>query len=279
MNGRTNSHGQFIGVLPRDLLVHVKQVAVFFAHSILSVPGDGIFEIQIDRQLSVADSVIHLTPFLCRARGHVAWNQITKGRITTFEAVITVCFRNVGRMASVPGQHRNPHTSVIWLALAHKREFRLRVAAHRSAGGMNLGVTRNCEPDPSFVAAPCRRDVAPFGIGRQIKHVSVLAGTEDHSVRRVSFQTPRRQVAHDDFPGDSIDKYISQASHVGRRPRLCPAGFVSSWPDTHPAADRSDSRNVRQYDRWKIPNPTDSVQGHARSGRGPQPAKDGTGSR
>jgi len=48
VRGRIDAHGHLVGVLPRDLLIHVEEVAVALADGVLAQARDGVREVEID---------------------------------------------------------------------------------------------------------------------------------------------------------------------------------------------------------------------------------------
>ena len=62
---------------------------------------------------------------------------------------------------------------------------------------MNLGVAGICEVSPALVAAPGRRHIGIFRVGRQVIHVAIAAGAEQHRIAAVTLQLAGHQIAGD----------------------------------------------------------------------------------
>ena len=58
-------------------------------------------------------------------------------------------------------------------------------ARRGNAGGVNLGKAGVRQKSAPFIGPPDRRNIAPLGIGGQIKNIAVAAGCQHHSVSHV----------------------------------------------------------------------------------------------
>ena len=80
---------------------------------------------------------------------------------------------------------------------------------------MNLRETRIRERRPALVRPPDRRAVRPLGIRRQIKHVPVAAGRQNHRVRHMGLNLAGHQIARDNAARLPVDHH--QIEHLGPR--------------------------------------------------------------
>ena len=154
MDGRVNPHRRLVGVFVGDLMVHVKQVAVPFAHLVFTESFDRITEIEIDAVTARANAPAFIAHLFCGAGGDVARDEIAKGGIPAFEIIIALAFRNPSRCALVIFGLRHPDAAVVAKRLAHQRQLRLVIAADRNAGRVNLRKTRIGEQRAFAMGAP-----------------------------------------------------------------------------------------------------------------------------
>jgi hypothetical protein len=113
MDSRIDPHGNFVGILSSDFLIHVEEVAVFFANHGLGKPANRIREVQINALPAGAHASPFIADFLRIARSNVAGNQIAEARVTPFEVIIPLVFRNAGGSAIVVLLLRHPHAPVV----------------------------------------------------------------------------------------------------------------------------------------------------------------------
>ena len=98
---------------------------------------------------------------------------------------------------------------------AHQSQLRLIVSADRNARRVNLGEARIGERGAPLVGAPDRSSVRALRVGRQVKHVAISTGGEDHGFGCVRFDRAGDEVARDDAPSHSI--YHDEIQHLGAR--------------------------------------------------------------
>ena len=110
---------------------------------------------------------------------------------------------------------RHPDAAVVAQALAHQRELRLMLAAHRNAGRVDLREARVGEERAALVRAPRRRDVGVHRVGRQVVGRAVAAGGENHGVAHVALDLAGRQVADDDAARLAVDE--DEIEHLAPR--------------------------------------------------------------
>ena len=137
-----NAHRNLVGVFPGNLLVHVEEVAVFFAHHRFAHAANGVGEIQIDALSAGTDASPFVANFLGSSRSDVARHQVAETRVAALEIVIALVLGNLRRRARVALFLRHPHAAVIAQRFGHQRELGLIFAAHRNARRMNLREAR-----------------------------------------------------------------------------------------------------------------------------------------
>src|SRR6188474_437931 len=98
MDGGVDPHRYSVRVLVRDLLIHLKEVAVLLPDDVHTDALDGVFEIEIDRQAAVADAAPFVGRLFRVSRGDVAWHEVAKRWVLALEIIIAVVFGDlVGR--------------------------------------------------------------------------------------------------------------------------------------------------------------------------------------
>ena len=113
-------------------------------------------------------------------------------------------------MARIPRLLRHPHPPIIAQPLTHQGQLRLVIARHRNAGGVDLGVAGVSKVGPPPMAAPGRRHVGVFGIGREVIHIAVAPRAQQHRIPGVALQLPGHQVAHHKAPRLALDHHQLQ---------------------------------------------------------------------
>ena len=112
------------------LFVHVEEVSVTLQYNVDAETLDAFREVEEHGKTSIVYTVsLVATLFGCTA-GNVARNQVTECRITAFQIVVTVFFRNIATFLCSSLQSlgvlkllRHPYASVITQRLRHKRQF------------------------------------------------------------------------------------------------------------------------------------------------------------
>src|SRR5690606_33433661 len=149
MDGRIDPHGNFVGIFPGNLLVHVKQVTVFFFYcgftkssyflwrrimdvifvsfwNPVSLDGWGI--IQVNGKSRGAYPVPRIAAHLDSAGSDVPRHQVSKGMISSFEVIITFILRDISWCAIIIFPFGHPNPSVISEGFRHQCQFGLMVA-------------------------------------------------------------------------------------------------------------------------------------------------------
>src|SRR5213593_1420448 len=187
MGGRIDSHRHLVGIFTGNLSVHVEQIAVTLTDPLPAKAFDGVAKIQVNAEASWTDSATLVAYDFDISRSHVARNEISEAWIFPFQEIIAFLFRNlIGRtsIAFFPG---NPNATVVTQRLAHQRQLRLIIAAHRHAGGMGLRETWISKSRAALVSAPDGRTIRTLGVGRKIEDVSVATCSQHNSISDVGF--------------------------------------------------------------------------------------------
>ncbi len=182
VHGRVDSHRHLVRILVRDALVHLEQIAVAFFYHVSAEPLDCIGKVEIDAKAGFTHSPALVADLLCGARGDVTRSEIPERRILPLQEVIAFGFRDLPRVALIARLLRNPHASVVSQRLAHQRELRLMLAAHRNARWVNLRKARIRKGGTALVSAPDRGGVRSLGVGREVENVAVAAGREHNGI-------------------------------------------------------------------------------------------------
>ncbi len=182
---------------------------------------DGVGEVEVDAQRARADPAAFVADRLGRARGDVAGREVPEARIPALEVVVALGLGDLVGAAAVAPLLGHPDAPIVPERLAHQRELGLVVPADRDAGRMDLGVAGVGEGRAPLVRPPDGRDVRPLGVGREVEHVAVAAGPQDHGVGRVALDLAGDHVAHDDAAGAAVDH--DEIQHLGARVHRDPA--------------------------------------------------------
>ena len=89
-------HGCFVGVVIRDHLIHVEEVAVAVAYHILAKALDGILEVEV-YGVACTYTIAGVATFLGCTRSDVAGAEVTEGRVAAFQVEVAVFVGDVGR--------------------------------------------------------------------------------------------------------------------------------------------------------------------------------------
>src|SRR5262249_50070870 len=152
-------------VLARDAFVHLEQVAVLLLDVGASEAGDRVGEVQVHAVAARPHAAALVAHPLRGPRRDVAWRQVAEAGIGAFEIVVALGLRVLARRPSVAGLLRYPDAAVFAQRLAHQRELRLVLPAHRDARGMDLREARVGDPGAPPVGAPDGGGVASLGVG------------------------------------------------------------------------------------------------------------------
>ena len=214
MHGRINAHRALVGVFPGDVFVHLEEVAVAFLDDGTGEPFDRIGEIEINAQATRSDAAALVAGFLGAAGGNVARGEVAVAGIFAFEEIIAgVLWDFLRRFAGIFLALGSPDPSVIAKGLAHEGELGLVFATDRNAGRVDLGVAGVGEQRAAFVSSISGRNIAALGVGREIEHVAVSAGTKQDGIAGVAADFARHHVAHDDALGVAVHQ--DEVEHFG----------------------------------------------------------------
>ncbi len=205
VRGREDAHGRAIGVLVRDALVHLEEVAVAFADRALAEALDRRAEVQVDAEPGLADAAPGVARFLRGTRSDVARREVAEARVLALEVVIALFLGDVSRCPRVTRLLRDPDAPVVAQRLAHQRQLRLVLAAHGDARRMDLRVARVRERRALLVRAPIRGRVAALRVRREVENVAVAARREHDGVRDVRAHFTGDEIARDDAARDTRD--------------------------------------------------------------------------
>ena len=220
MDGGVDAHRHLVGVLVRDLLVHVEEVAVLLLDRLETEPLDRVVEIEIDGEPAVADAAAVVARLLGVAGGDVARHQVAEARVLPLEVVVALVLRDLLRRTRVALLLRNPHAAIVPQAFAHQRELRLVIAGDRNAGRVNLGEAGVGEQRAALVRAPRRGDVRVHRVRREVVDGPVTARGENHGVGRIPLHLAGDQVARDDAARPAVDD--DQIEHLAPREQAAP---------------------------------------------------------
>lgn len=205
-------HGLFVRIFAHDLVVHIEEVAVFGADGGFAFFGDGFAEVEVNGVAAGPDAVAFVAVFFAVAGGDVTGDHVGVGGIAFFEEVDALGFGDVVGMAFVPGSTGDPDASDVTETFAHEGEFGLVVSRDRDTSRVDLDVARVAKVSAAFVGTPSCRDVGGHSGGGEIIDVGVTARAKEDSVRGVSFDFARHEVAGDDALGDAV--FDDQVVHL-----------------------------------------------------------------
>ena len=215
VRGRIDAHGDFVGVLAGDALVHFEEVAVALGNLVFAETLDGIGEIEIDAKTSWADTVACIAFGFGGAGSDIARNEIAETGILALEIVVALGFGNLAGRALVAGLFGDPNAAVVAERFGHQGELGLILAGDGDARGVDLREARIGKEGAALVGAPDGGGVAALGVRGEIEDVAVAAGGEDNSVGHVDFDFAVVETARDDAAGLAIDD--DQVQHVHAR--------------------------------------------------------------
>ena len=156
----------------------------------------------------VADS------FRC-PRCNVSRREITVRRVTSFQIIVAVAFRNFSWCSRLIGKLRHPDSSVVPQGFRHQRELGLTGTTGRNTCRVNLCVARISKRRAALVGAPDCGGIAAGCIRGQEENVAVATRTEDDRITEVTGDLPVPQIACNDAAGDAVMK--NQIQHFRMR--------------------------------------------------------------
>ena len=230
MDGRVDPHRAGVGVLARDHLVHLEEVAVALADRVHAEPLDGVAQVQVHGLTGGAHAAAGVAHLLGGPRGHVARHQVAERRVALLQEVGAVGFRDVRGRTGVVGGNRHPDAAVVAQALAHQGQLGLVLARHRDAGGVDLHEARVGEQRAALVGAEGGGDVAGLGVGGQVIGIAIAAGGQQHRVRGVRLQAAVEQVAGDDAARGAVHEDHVQHLAPGQHPHLAGGDLPAERP-------------------------------------------------
>ena len=209
MNGRVDTHGHFVGVITRDALIHIEEVAVLGGHCSLAHALDGLGEVQvhaarnaIDLRANAASLIAHV---LCLAACDITRNEVAEGGVDALQVVVAIFFGNVARILfAVLSLLGNPNTTVVTQGLGHQRQLGLLVAVLRDAGRVNLGEAGVREVCALAVCTPDCGSVAAHRVRREEEDVSVTAGCQNNRISDVGFELAGGHVARNNTASATV---------------------------------------------------------------------------
>ena len=210
---RIDLHRLLVGADTHDVLVHVEEVAVALLDDVPAEAVDGIGEVEVDPVPGRGDSPSVVTGLLGRPAGNVPRGQVAETGVLALKVVVTLRFRNIGRLQlAAPNPRRgfavlrNPDPAVVAERLGHEGQLRLVLPFLRDAGRVDLRVTGIGEAGPAPVGPPGRGDVASGGVGGKEEDGGVAPGRQDHGIRRPAVDLAGDKVAGDDPLGHAVNE-------------------------------------------------------------------------
>ena len=228
VHGGVDAHRHLVGVLARDPLVHVEQVAVLLRDGLGAHPLEGVGEVEVDAAAEVADLGADAAALVADVLGltarDVARHEVAERGVDPLEVVVAVLLGDLARvLLAVGGVLRHPDAAVVAQRLRHERQLALVLAGHGDAGRVDLRVAGVAEVGALAVRAPRRGDVAAHRVGREVEDVAVAAGREHDGVGEVRLDLAGDEVAGDDAAGLAVDdddlEHLVAAEHLHRAGR------------------------------------------------------------
>ena len=119
MNCWVNLHRCFIGIFVSNVLIHIKQITIFFSYEIFPFFFNCFLKVKIDRKTSWSNSSSFITNFFSSSTSNISWNQITKSGVYSFKIIISFFFWNFCWFSLIVFLFRNPHSPVISKTFTH----------------------------------------------------------------------------------------------------------------------------------------------------------------
>ena len=230
VDGRVNAHRHLVGVVARDALVHVEEVAVLRGDGRLAHTGDGLGEVEVDAAGDAvnlrADATALVAHVLGLTRCDIAGHEVTEGRVDALQVVVAILFGDLTRvLLAVLGALGNPDATVVTQRLRHEGQLRLLVAVLGDARGVDLREAGVAEVGTLAVRAPDGGRVAAHRVRGQEEHVAVAAGRQDHRVGDEGLELAGGHVAGDDaarlaLVDDEFDHLVTRVLGDGTRSDL-----------------------------------------------------------
>ncbi len=145
VHGGEDLHRLLIGADVGNLLVHVEKVAVALLDDLLAQTLDGGLEVEEYGQAGLVHAEACVAALLGGTRRHVARHEVAERRVAALQIVVAVFFGDVRRFLGARADGldvfdllRHPDAAVVAQRLRHEGQFRLLVAMHGDAGGVDL---------------------------------------------------------------------------------------------------------------------------------------------
>src|SRR5262245_64459999 len=103
MHGRVDAHRLFVGVLGRDALIHLEEVAVALLYHAIAEALDRVGEIEVDAASARPHAATLVADLFGRARRDVARRPIAVARVFAFAIILAVLSGDLVRAAAVRG--------------------------------------------------------------------------------------------------------------------------------------------------------------------------------
>src|SRR6476661_3394406 len=107
VHGGVDAHRHLVGVLARDALVHVEQVAVLLGDGLGAHALQGVGEVEVDTAAEVADlwadAAALVADVLRLPARDVAGDEVAEGGVDPLEVVVAVLLGNVARVLVAVG--------------------------------------------------------------------------------------------------------------------------------------------------------------------------------
>jgi len=211
VDGGIDAHGHGIRVFPGDGGIHVKQVAIALGDDFFAEAGNGVCEVEIDAASGRANAAALVAHLFGCTRGNVARAEVAIAGVFALQIIVSVSFWNACRVfAQVFFLFGHPYTPIIPQAFRHECQFGLVVPGDGDAGGVDLGIAGVGEGGALAIGADIGRNVAAFGICRQIEDVAITACGQDDSVSRPGFHASVGQVSRHNAACMAVDNHQLQ---------------------------------------------------------------------
>ena len=159
-----DTHGTLISVLARDVVIHLKEVAVALSDGFFSKSLDGTGQIKINAEPTRSDTASLIADLLGTPGGDVARGEVAVARVLALKEVVALLFGNVLRGPRLALLLGNPDAAVVAKRLGHEGQLGLVVPGDRDAGRVDLRVAGIGEGGATLVGAPGGGHVRTAGI-------------------------------------------------------------------------------------------------------------------
>ncbi len=176
-------------------------------------------EVEVDAAAARAHAAAVVARLLRGPGRDVARGEVAERRVLPLEVVVAIVLGDLARrLVAVLLLLRHPDPAVVAERLGHERQLRLVVARLRDARRVDLRVAGVGEVGALLVRLPVRRDAAALRVRREVEHVDVAAGAEQHRVADVGADLAGHEVADRDPLGLAVHDH--EVEHLGAREQL-----------------------------------------------------------